>query len=309
MIHSPYLLLTEVFFSTTCPCTFAILNRTKDVSNWQSWFDRKKHLSTNVFAAATFDLLFTFVMPGAEGCASDSQLFNIALREKGFVIPQGFYYLGDAGFALMDCLLTPYRKVRYHLKDFWDQGANQRFVALSTQMIGNIYVFLNFFPVYVWTCMGFRYLYTMCNCQNYNMYCLLLNHRRLPVNKKELFNHRHSSFRICIERTFGVWKRRFPVLRQPLETSVRFQIRMIKALAGLHNFILIHEGNVPADLVIMENYDRINNIRLYNPHDDVSSSSSEEDVLARGHNWRDDMANRMWMHVLSVRTQNNHNRH
>ncbi|CAL8083459.1 unnamed protein product [Prunus armeniaca] len=35
-----------------------------------------------------------------------------------------------------------------------------------------------------------------------------------PRGKKEIFNHRHSSLRCTIERTFGVWKNRWRMIRQ-----------------------------------------------------------------------------------------------
>lgn len=34
----------------------------------------------------------------------------------------GKYYIADAGFAVCDTLLTPFRKVRYHLKE-WGRAA------------------------------------------------------------------------------------------------------------------------------------------------------------------------------------------
>jgi len=64
----------------------------------------------------------------------------------------GKYYLGDAGFMLKQKIITPYRRVRYHLKEYSQGG---------------------------------------------------------PQNAKELFNHRHSSLRNVIERTFGVMRKRF----------------------------------------------------------------------------------------------------
>lgn len=34
----------------------------------------------------------------------------------------GKYYIADAGFGTCDALLTPYRKVQYHLKE-WGRAA------------------------------------------------------------------------------------------------------------------------------------------------------------------------------------------
>jgi hypothetical protein len=78
---------------------------------------RKGHLSQNVLAACSFDMHFTYVLSGWEGSASDSRIFNDA-REHGLTIPQGIFYLADAGFPLCDALLVPYRGVRYHLKEW-----------------------------------------------------------------------------------------------------------------------------------------------------------------------------------------------
>ena len=36
---------------------------------------------------------------------------------------------------------------------------------------------------------------------------------RQPKNLEELFNYRHSSLRMTIERCFGVLKNRFPILK------------------------------------------------------------------------------------------------
>jgi len=47
-------------------------------------------------------------------------VFNDAHRTD-FHIPEGRYYLADAGFASSDALLVPYRNVRYHLSE-WKHG-------------------------------------------------------------------------------------------------------------------------------------------------------------------------------------------
>ncbi|QHO02525.1 uncharacterized protein DS421_13g424530 [Arachis hypogaea] len=54
-----------------------------------------------------------------EGTASDSRILKDTLsREHPLRIPEGKYYLGDAGFMLKPGILTPYRGVRYHLKEY-----------------------------------------------------------------------------------------------------------------------------------------------------------------------------------------------
>ncbi|KAJ4801431.1 nuclease [Rhynchospora pubera] len=80
---------------------------------------RKEYPTQNVLAACTFDLKFTYVLPGWEGTASDSKIIKSALnRPCPLIIPEGKYYLVDAGFMTKSSLLTPYRATRYHLKEY-----------------------------------------------------------------------------------------------------------------------------------------------------------------------------------------------
>lgn len=75
-------------------------------------------------AACDFDMRFTYVLAGWEGSIADGFLFSKAVDESGLVIPEGKFYLADAGFATTTGLLLPYRGVRYHLRE-WAQG-NQK---------------------------------------------------------------------------------------------------------------------------------------------------------------------------------------
>ncbi|KAK5793591.1 hypothetical protein PVK06_034743 [Gossypium arboreum] len=117
---------------------------------------RKGGTTQNVLADITFDLKFSYVLAGWEGNAHDSRILSDALsRPRGLRIPEGKYYLADAGYGIRNGYIIPYRGVRYHLKEFSAQG---------------------------------------------------------PENAKELFNLRHSSLRITIERVFGILKKQFRVL-------------------------------------------------------------------------------------------------
>jgi hypothetical protein len=78
--------------------------------------NRKGTLSQNVLAVCMFNMQFCYVLPGWEGSAHDSRVLNDSLN-NGFSVPPGKYYLGDAGYSNRDWLLTPYRGVRYHLKE------------------------------------------------------------------------------------------------------------------------------------------------------------------------------------------------
>jgi hypothetical protein len=64
---------------------------------------------------------------------------------------------------------------------------------------------------------------------------------RRPEDKYELFNFRHSSLRIVVERTFGVFKRRWRIYDHAPEYDVDTQIKLMYGLAAVHNFIAITE--------------------------------------------------------------------
>ena len=87
-----------------------------------AWYrNRKGTISQNVLAACTFDMKFCYVHSGWEGSAADGRIFEDA-RQHDFVIPEGKYYLADAGFSCCQTLLTPYRGIRYHLKEWGQAG-------------------------------------------------------------------------------------------------------------------------------------------------------------------------------------------
>ena len=79
--------------------------------------NRKGDVSQNVLGVVDFDMLFTYVLAGWEGSAHDGRVLDDAVT-KGLQLFPGKYYLGDAGYALSWNCLTPYRGVRYHLKEW-----------------------------------------------------------------------------------------------------------------------------------------------------------------------------------------------
>ncbi|TYJ59162.1 hypothetical protein B9479_000151 [Cryptococcus floricola] len=83
--------------------------------------NRLGRLTMNVLAACTFDMLFTHVFVGYEGSTNDQVVLSAAL-EKGFAIPEGRYYLADAGYGAHPGLLLPLRGVRYHLAEWGRAG-------------------------------------------------------------------------------------------------------------------------------------------------------------------------------------------
>ncbi|KAF2299799.1 hypothetical protein GH714_003484 [Hevea brasiliensis] len=58
-----------------------------------------------------------------------------------------------------------------------------------------------------------------------------------PIGLKEIFNRWHSSLRCCIERTFGVWKARWKILRTISPYSFYVQRDIVVVSMALHNYI------------------------------------------------------------------------
>lgn len=67
--------------------------------------------------ACDFDLNFTFISCGWEGSATDARVLRSAMN-SGFQVPNGNFFLVDGGYANTPQFITPYRGVRYHLKEF-----------------------------------------------------------------------------------------------------------------------------------------------------------------------------------------------
>ncbi|KAI7953565.1 hypothetical protein MJO28_006112 [Puccinia striiformis f. sp. tritici] len=82
----------------------------------QSFRNRKGFIAQNVLAVVNFDMEFLYVLAGWEGSAHDSRVIADAFT-KVFSIPDGKYYLADAGYGIQLGLITPFRAVRYHLKE------------------------------------------------------------------------------------------------------------------------------------------------------------------------------------------------
>ncbi|KAL6841999.1 hypothetical protein ACP4OV_028199 [Aristida adscensionis] len=93
-------------------------------------------------------------------------------------------------------------------------------------------------------------------------------HRR-PQNSKELFNNRHAHLRNHVERTLGVLKKRFAILKVATFHTMENQVLIPVAAAIFHNLIrLLHgdeewlndqQDNInPANFVALPNGDQIN---------------------------------------------------
>lgn len=79
--------------------------------------NRKGMVTQNVLVVCTMDGRVSFLLSGWEGSATDSRVLDDA-RSRGFIIPPGKRYLADAGYPQSNHTFTPFRQVRYHLREW-----------------------------------------------------------------------------------------------------------------------------------------------------------------------------------------------
>ena len=78
------MLISGLYWGTWCVC---VKVSNEDAPKYQG---RKGYTTQNVLATCSFDLKFTYVLPGWEGTALDSRIIKSALtRNDKLKIPQG----------------------------------------------------------------------------------------------------------------------------------------------------------------------------------------------------------------------------
>jgi hypothetical protein len=66
--------------------------------------------------------------------------------------------------------------------------------------------------------------------------------KKKPETKYELFNREHSSLMRMIDRTNKIFRRRWRIYDHAPELDMDTQQKLVQALAAVHNFISIEEG-------------------------------------------------------------------
>lgn len=118
---------------------------------------------------------------------------------------------------------------------------------------------------------------------------------QLPRNAKELFNHRHSSLRKAIRRSFDVLKTRFPILKLAPQYAFHTQRDIVIAACVIHNLIRREERSdwlfASAEGGITE--------ELPDPDDqpDMQMAMPIQEQLASA--FRDSVAESMWNDFLN----------
>ena len=94
----------------------------------QAACDSKGGITQNCLAICGFNMTFYYIFSGWDGSAADSTMFYDACVTD-LQIPQGKYYLADAGFPTCNALHIPKRGIHYHLAE-WGR-AELRYMAIT----------------------------------------------------------------------------------------------------------------------------------------------------------------------------------
>ena len=89
-----------------------------------------------------------------------------------------------------------------------------------------------------------------------------------PQGEEKVFNHAHSSLRNVIERTIGIWRNIWHILRDMKPFPLKKQEKIIVATTTLHNFI----GNCGKD----DEFDKCDRNRNYAPQNQKERNMDEE---------------------------------
>ncbi|XP_010446260.1 PREDICTED: putative nuclease HARBI1 [Camelina sativa] len=110
-----------------------------------------------------------------------------------------------------------------------------------------------------------------------------------PMNKEELYNRSHASLRSIIERTFGVWKKKWRILRDDPRYGLEVQKRVIIATMGLHNFIRVSNFS---DTDFFEDFSEVHTENEQNDSNEQDEAEREDRPYMA--NIRDNIADMLW---------------
>ncbi|KAH7851555.1 hypothetical protein Vadar_013345 [Vaccinium darrowii] len=181
------------------------------------WIGRKGYPTQNIMAACDFDMCFIFALSGWEGSAHDTRIFYdciprpIIFPIHNKVSPTFIFLPNNSEFHT------------YGRKTFKGLQLKMYNTASEYYLVDVGYPNIR----------GFLAPYKGC------MYHVPDWRRgRQPRNNFECFNKIHSSLRCTIEKTFGVWKVRWPLIcDMPVGYSMETQKGLVTATMTIHNFI------------------------------------------------------------------------
>ncbi|XP_072084628.1 uncharacterized protein [Arachis hypogaea] len=111
-------------------------------SDQPKFIGRKGYPTQNIMAVCDWDMCFIFALPGWEGTAHDTRVFDNAITTPTMNFPhppRGKYYLVDAGYPTPKGYIGPYKCERYHLADFRRSSrfTNHNKIVCATMAIHN----------------------------------------------------------------------------------------------------------------------------------------------------------------------------
>ena len=245
-----------------------------------AYHNRKGFTSQNVMAVVDFEMKFTYLVAGWEGSCHDARVLNVATSNPAFMFPH-------APEGMLHCLVVD----NLH-KDIGDCNCKHEVILFyqthktkySFYIAGKYYLVDSGYKNKPGFLAPFR-------GQNYHLHD---RRREDGDRRKEMFNYRHASLRNVIERTFGVWKSRFRILRGIPRYPLEKQRNIVIACAVLHNFIKLFSSE---EAVFNPEDDAVDD---GNAQDDVGEASTQqqqqqqrEESNDMGH-IRDHIANAMW---------------
>ena len=115
-----------------------------------------------------------------------------------------------------------------------------------------------------------------------------------PNNAQEAFNRAHSSLRSCIERSFGVLKKRWKILSRMPQFSVHTQIDIIMATFALHNYIRINSTDDQMFTMLEQHPDYIPQDELSDVQDSFTNNEDVRETFSEMRDIRNNIANLLW---------------
>ena len=115
-----------------------------------------------------------------------------------------------------------------------------------------------------------------------------------PTNAQETFNHAHSSLQSCIERSFGVLKKRWRILTRMPQFSVQTQIDIIIAAFALHNYIRKNSEDDMMFTILVQHPDYVPQDELQDIIGSVTSNESSRETSKEMKEIHDSIVALLW---------------
>lgn len=121
-----------------------------------------------------------------------------------------------------------------------------------------------------------------------------LRNGRPPQGKYEMFNYLHSSLRNVIERSFGVLKQKWRILKEMPSFPTRTQKHIIMACMALHNFI--RDSRLED-----KDFDRCDTDEDYLLHETMAQAQGHENLEEENEDTMNTIRNRIADALVSAR--------